>query len=347
MWNPLHSVFVAVSQKALTKWYLQYQRYQKLIDRLTVHQQFAYWRARQCELLATGKLGYRLKLQELGLTAECLTLLQEKHANGQTVVIGDIDKNGAMLSYFGPIRDVPTVTADKFLERRRFKVQLVAHQGYVGVRKTYVGRRINFVNELKILATLGAHGCCVPAIMEVDFDNLTLTLSYIAGQVLRDELALRGAHLHAQQSAKSANFDPRVRDHVRTERAEEGRRFLAQVVDAAFIEKLYSQICLMHAAGVLDIDIKYGNVIIEKYTRQPYWIDFDHATLYPKLNATAFQVLARRDIHKFNLFFGTHKPVSNQWRQTWAYHNLMIAGLALASWFTSNGIDQWIPSWNF
>lgn len=293
--------------KAVTNWYMQYRRYKKLSERLGVEQEFSRWHSRRPELLAVGQNGYHLKVTELGLRPENLARLEEQAHDGQAVVIADVDRNGLLLSHFGPIENARMVTSEEFLARTRFPVQVVAVDEYVGVRKRYVGAKQSFVNELRILHCLGLAGCHVPAILAVDFENLSLTVSYIAGRVLKEELAAHGAELFAKNPDKKHGSALSERPEIRSRRAREGKRLLDAVVDDQFIEGLYQELCTIHAAGVLDIDIKYGNIIIEKRTGQPYWIDFDHATYYPRLSARAFRILTARDIYKFNLFFGTNK----------------------------------------
>lgn len=59
----------------------------------------------------------------------------------------------------------------------------------MGVKKHYNGNRLSFVNEINALYNLRLSGCNVPAIMDIDFNNLTLTFSYILGTVVREVLA--------------------------------------------------------------------------------------------------------------------------------------------------------------
>ena len=70
---------------------------------------------------------------------------------------------------------------------------VVACGAHVGIRKNFRGDKVAFLNELRALHTLGLGKCLIPAIMDIDFDSLTLTYSYILGSVLREELGKRGA----------------------------------------------------------------------------------------------------------------------------------------------------------
>ena len=308
MLKKLRRMVLQFKFRVLASWYAQYRRYKRFAERLTVEQELKYWRSQELAVLRAGKNGYRLRIRQLGLTPEDLARLEAQA--GQEVVIADIDKNGLWLSYVGPIQHAPTVTQDRYLARRRFQVQVVARDGYIGVRKSYRGSKINFVRELKILHYLGAADCHVPAILDVDFEHLTLTTSYIAGRVLKDELAARGAQLFSQKLGSAQGPRASARGQIRSRRAQEGRRVLSQVLGQPIIEKLYQELCEIHAAGVLDVDVQYGNIIIEKQTKQPYWIDFEHATFYPKLSQRAFNFLRTANIAKFNSLFGTDKRIT-------------------------------------
>ncbi|MBI5030568.1 MAG: hypothetical protein HZB51_08570 [Chloroflexi bacterium] len=323
-----------MSHKILKYWLAQYHRYTKYWERLTVPWQFAYWRRRERELLSTSEKGYRLKLEELNLNAESLARLKSQQRDGQEIVIAEVDKNGSMFSYYGTIPNVPNGDAGKFTERTRFAVQLVARNGYMGIRKSFTGRRLNFINELKILYHLNAQGCHIPAILGVDFDKLTLTISYIAGHVLRDDLAALGAQFHAKYPRKRADLTPDERRSIRAMRSEQGRQFLRQVIDESFIEHVYQEICKIHAVGVVNIDITYGNILIERYSKQPYLIDFEHATLYSNLNAQAQQILTRRDISKFDSLFGTHKVIEKPRLLETAYQKSSLLSFAWAGFLS-------------
>ena len=142
--------------------------------------------------------------------------------------------------------------------------------------------------------------------MAVDFDSLSLTVSYIAGNVLREELAACGAQLDIRVGKRDGSQSGEQL-HVRGERTKEAKRVMADVVDERFITRLSQELRRIHAVGVLDVEIKYGNIAVNRQTGQPYWIDFDHATLYPRLNRPIFEILRRQDLSKFNLFFGADR----------------------------------------
>ena len=134
----------------------------------------------------------------------------------------------------------------------------------MGVEKDYRGNRTFFVNETKALYKLGLSGCNVPAILSVDFDNLTLTFSYIQGPILREELAKRGAVLRDRDIDNNPNYNHLPHKKRWLKRIQEGKNFLYKVIDSQFVESLYTELNKMHASGFILDDIKYGNIIIEK-----------------------------------------------------------------------------------
>lgn len=259
------------------------------------------------ELLSVGEKGYKIRIEDLGLDSEVIQDLNNKQQKPHAIVIGEIDQDGFVFSHFGSIRDVPTISKKEFLVREKTSLQLVAINGYTAIRKEYHGNKLSFIREIKALHKLALAGCNVPAIMDIDFDQLTLTISYIMGFVLREELAKRGAVLRDCDVDNNPDFlhlDPKNRW---LKRIQEGKRFLDDVIDTKFIENLFIQICKVHESGIILNDIKYGNIIIEKMSGAPFLIDFDDARDYSELGKNSLRVLCDRDIELFNLHFNIEK----------------------------------------
>jgi hypothetical protein len=223
------------------------------------------------------------------------------------VVIGDIDQDGYLLSRVGPLENAPTIPGERFLARMRHDLKVVAIDGFVGVKKDYRGDRLRFVKEARNLHRLGLEGCNVPAILDLDVDRLTLTISYILGSVLREELANRGAALRDRELRQNPEYLSLPKPGRESMRVREGRRVLDKVVGAQFVDGLFAELRRIHAAGLEGNDIKYGNVIKEKRTGQPYWVDFEEPIFRRPRGGFCGSLLRDRDIEKFNLFFGTEK----------------------------------------
>jgi tRNA A-37 threonylcarbamoyl transferase component Bud32 len=263
-------------------------------------------------LLEAGEQGYRIRIEELGLDRENLALLQEAQQHSPEVEIAEFDQDGFMLSHFGPMQDAPIVSEAQFTPRNRTKLTLVALNGYAGVRKNYRGNKLSFANEIRALHRLGLAGGNVPAILDVDFDALTLTLSYILGPVLREELAKRGALVRDRDVNNNPQFAHLRGTERWRKRIQEGRRVLFDVVDAQFLGDLFGELGKIHASGFIWNDIKYGNVIIEKRSGKPYLIDFESIRSCPELGERAFQILRNQNIERFKLHFGAERLADNR-----------------------------------
>ena len=273
----------------------------------SLNKELKYWEKKKEEILKRGKDGYKIRIDELGLNQEKLQLLKNTQQQSHEVVIAEIDQDGFILSHFGPIKDLPTISKEQYVMRKRFTLQIVAINGNIGVKKNYNGDRVSFLNELRALHSLGVAGCNVPAIMDIDFNNLILAFSYILGDILREKLAKKGAVLRDRDVDNNPDFIALNKQTKRLKRIEQGQRFLYQVINRDFINNLFIQLKKVHAKGFIWNDIKYGNIIIEKKSGNPYIIDFDYMHYHPKLGKHAFRILQDEDIEKFNLHFNTNK----------------------------------------
>ncbi|MBN2594548.1 MAG: hypothetical protein JXA81_13650, partial [Sedimentisphaerales bacterium] len=168
------------------------------IKRITIKYYFAekkmqYWRQNKQLLLSLVDTGYKTTIQQLGLDWDKIASSASSRQQLNKVVLGEIDQDGFLLSKIGKISNIPNISQEQFLARKRFDLRVVVIDGYVGIEKHYKGNKSSFVNEIEAHYHLGRAGCNIPVIMDVDFDNLTITFSYILGPVLREELAKRGA----------------------------------------------------------------------------------------------------------------------------------------------------------
>jgi hypothetical protein len=275
--------------------------------KLNVHRLLEHWRRKKGAIIAGSTVG--IDVARLGLSERGLNAVREELTRVEQVVIAKIDHDGFFLSGYGPITGLPCVSESQFLRRKRFAIDLVSIEGTVGVRKNYSGHRVRFLNEIEALYSLNRAGCNVPAILDINFHNYELTTSFIPGPVLREQLALQGAVLRDKDVFKDstlASLPPRIQ---RLKRIEEGRRFLREVVDENFIERLYEQVVKIHSAGFLINDIKYGNVIIEARTGMPYLIDFENSDNISGFRPKIFRALIENDLRNFDLHFGTNKLV--------------------------------------
>ena len=280
-----------------------------LIKRIVLKYYFAekkirYWRHNKELLLSLADKGYKTKIQQLGLDWEKVRPLENVQQQSRKVVLGEIDQDGFLLSKVGVISNVPNISEKQFLRRKRFGLRVVAIDDYVCVEKNYKGNKSSFVSEIEAHYHLGCAGCNIPVIMDVDFDDLTLTFSYISGSVLREELAKKGAVVRDRDIEDNPGLTRLDKRKRVLNRIPEGKRVLGEVIDSKFIELIFAELSKIHKARFIWNDIKYGNIIIEEQSGKPYLIDFDWALRFPELGKNAFRFLCNRDIEKFNTCFG-------------------------------------------
>ena len=286
-----------------------YLRLYTWIKRIALKYYFAekkirYWRQNKNTLLSLVDKGYKTTIQQLGLDWEKIRLSGNVRQQSHKIELGEIDQDGFLLSKVGAISKVPSVSEKQFLARKRFDLRVVAVDGYVCIEKHYKGNKSSFVNEIEAHYHLGRAGCNIPVIIDVDFDNLTLTFSYISGPVLREELARRGAVVRDRDIEENPELTRSGRRKRVLNRISECRRVLSDVIDSQFIELIFAELNKIHKARFIWNDIKYGNIIIEERSGKPYLIDFDWALRFPELGKKSFRILSNRDMEKFNACFG-------------------------------------------
>lgn len=273
--------------------------------RLLTRKDISNFQAIQLQILESGSKGYSIGIDELGLNPEDVATVEQKHQKFNEVIIADIDQTGLWFSHYGPIENVPQIRQSEFRERYRFKIQVVSLGGKVGVKKNYNGNALAFANELRALYLLANEGCNVPAVMAIDFDKLTLTMSYIKGDPLDDLIAKVEAETIYKNSEKDGNLVTLVSGQKRTRNIQQGTLPLDDILDKKQITDMLDHLQKILRGRIILKDIKYGNVIIERKTGKPFWIDFDFSRYYPKASKGTFAFLRDMDIERFNLLFST------------------------------------------
>jgi serine/threonine protein kinase len=253
------------------------------------------------------------------------------------IVLADIDQDGFLRSRVGALQEVPTVPPDRFAPRVRFDLTVVDLDGVLGVKKHFKGDVQAFLAELTAGHDLRMAGCRVPAILEVDFQEVTITFEYVPGPVLREELAQHGAILRDRDVAIHPSYRRLSPRKQRAKRIEEGKAALGRVLEADVVELLFAELRKIHAAGYVLHDIKFGNVILESPSGEPYFIDFDRARSYPELSRLAFRFLRDRDYEKFNAHFGTEK-LTNRRARKWGRRPAQRLGRLYAPIYIEGGL---------
>jgi tRNA A-37 threonylcarbamoyl transferase component Bud32 len=184
----------------------------------------------------------------------------------------------------------------------------VATDTSLGVRKYHVNRW-RFLNELRVLPILQTAGCRVPSLLGVDFDRLSITSTYVAGLALREALAERAAVVRDRDVITHSPFKHMTKSELWRARIREGKRVLYDVIDRTLADNIHEQIRTMHRARVIWGDVKFGNIVIDEGSGQPYLIDFDAAGHFPLMPQLVFDALRDREIASYRLHFDPEVPV--------------------------------------
>lgn len=259
-------------------------------------------------LLENSRGGYKIRPERLGLDGNALFQVKGRSIDQETVYLGEIDQDGYIFGDYEGLSKIPLVPRESFMPREKFKISLVVVGGYVGVEKWYGNRKREFLSELSTLLKFNELGFNVPAVLDYDLDKRTLTMSYVHGDVLREALARKGARLLDRQLGKQSEHPASERKLVEQKRVDEALRVMDQVIDAEGVAAIQEQICRIHEAGYVLVDIKYGNIILEKTTGKPFLVDFESAILLEEVySRCAAAFLKKRDMDQFERIFGLSK----------------------------------------
>ena len=283
--------------------------YQKIINikqKLFIDKEIYSLKKRKKEIILQGSKGYIIKIEDLGLSKEGYEKIKGLQKQKKEITIAEIDHDGLLLSHFGPIDDADLTTAENYVKHQTNKLSLIEFNGYVGVKKDFKENKLSFVKEIKALHHLGLNSFNVPAILDIDFDNLTLTTSYIKGDILRMKLIKKGAKLLSRDLISNKDYWNHSNEERDLIRIKEGKKFLFDVVDKNFIKELLSDIIRINSSSLILNDIKYGNIVIEKNSGKPFWIDFESSDYYPHLCNKLMNLINHDDIELFNLQFDTN-----------------------------------------
>jgi len=264
---------------------------------------FAYWKKLEDVVLEDGKKGYRIRTETLGITqpGQELTHLHSDEIGER--VIADIDHDGLWLSYVGQIPNVETVTEADFRPRRRAFLKVVDIEGFIGVKKDFRGDYCSFVNELRTLHLLGIAGGHVPAILKIDYKIPSLTISYIKGAPLSEKLAKRGALLRNRYRNSHPDLVGLSRSEQNRKGVQSAKLYLYEVIDQLFVQQVFVELEKLHAVRTVWNDIKYGNILIEEASGEPYLIDFAYSRYYPKLWKKLFTILCEKEKKSLRFYF--------------------------------------------
>jgi tRNA A-37 threonylcarbamoyl transferase component Bud32 len=260
-------------------------------------------KSRKEQLLKFKDTGLWVSLDEIGIKKEGNEKRYSEMMKSPEYFIGEFDQDGYILSNLDAIEGISTIDKEHFLPRNRFKLYLVSVYGRIGVKKDYRGNKVSFLIELRVYSRLAGKNINVPTLLDVDYDRLTITFSYIPGPTVREKLFDIGAVIidHTLLSNPELQKIPgSLRWLIQTENKSET---LYTVVDKQFSRDLLNEIKKIHDCDVFISDLKYGNIIIEKTSHQPYLLDFDQSRDISEFRNYIKKFQKNKDIQLFNRLF--------------------------------------------
>lgn len=235
-------------------------------------------------------------LDELSLegdTLKTITAAQKSDPTGE-ITIGRIDQEGRVFGLYGTLPRMDSVDEDNFINRCRYKLDIILVGKKVLVLKDFQGGRICFVREWHNLAVLYGKAN-VPAISHVNEDQCQLYMNLIPGRTVRDVLANAGAKIRGLQ----VKNDPELiglSPAVRTEKvAARGTAIIQSCISEEFLAKLEKQLDKIHSCGVAGLELKFGNIVVNPIDSSPYLVDFETPRYYRSKSSPIFAFKRNRD----------------------------------------------------
>jgi serine/threonine protein kinase len=271
---------------------------------LNAKREFHSLKAKKEDLLKFRESGPRTSIEDIGVKREGNENTYADIISSPEYILGEFDQDGYILPNQLSIDSIPIIEKEHFLPRKKFKIYLISRYGIVGVKKYFNGNTFRFVNELKTYSRLLGKNINIPSIMDVDFDSLSITFSFIKGPTVRESLYNIGAVIidrDMKANPELYKYPDNNRWLIQTENKSAS---LYSIVDSQFVENIFHQINKIHDCDIYINDVKYGNVIIEKFSKEPYFIDFETSRDLSIFGPYVKKIIKDHEIKSFgNLFF--------------------------------------------
>ena len=221
--------------------------------------------------------------------------------NSAEFVIGQIDQDGRLYGHFGDLPGLEAISQADFVPRKKYLLDVMLIDDCVLVRKQFGTQDEKFLREAAALIRL-AGKANVPALYNIDAANRQIYLNFVPGLTMRDVLSQAGSVIRdvdVQNDASLQALSLEERAAIVRERAAEQ---VGQHFSAEFLQQLEQQLEAIHKAGLVNLDIKVGNVIVDP-NHAPCLIDFENAQLFDSADSLAYQLKRDGDRERFNRAF--------------------------------------------
>lgn len=221
----------------------------------------------------------------------------------QEIIIGRIDADGRVLGLFGELPGLKSVDLANFVAQRRYRLDIVLSGNSVLVRKDFCGNKIGFLQEWYNLALLYGK-VNVPAIYRVDEDRCWLYKNLIVGQTIRDILVNSGARILIVQTRDDPELVELDQDSCIEAVWARGRAAMPACFSQVFLAELEQQFNKLHAYGMANLSLTFGNIMRDSQSGAPWFIDFEGAQHFRSTFSPVFIYRRRQDRIKFSQIYG-------------------------------------------
>jgi len=276
---------------------------QRNIERKNLDSDFNTLKNKKDIILENWRNEYRIDASIIGFTDKVLKKFKVNSGNlFGDIILGEIDQDGNLLPFAEKIDGIKTITKDQFMQRALSKIFLEIYEDNLCIEKIFSGK-LAFVKEIKALHRLSNKGLRVPSIMDINFDKLSVKMTYINGITLKEALSQSGAVIKDKDIGRSVDCTIIKRKMLESRRLREANYHMNQVVNEEFLTELYEKFSEINSLGVIIRDIKYGNIIIEKEDNRPYLIDFGSSYTFDVTNNWVYKALKKAELIKIKRYF--------------------------------------------
>ncbi|MFH1759688.1 MAG: hypothetical protein ABIA63_01180, partial [bacterium] len=180
-----------------------------------------------------------------------------------------------------------------------------------------------------------------PAVFRVDEEMTVIYKNFINGNTIRDLIVGCGGRILNVQVAKDIELN-KYSGHLRIEAVwKRAQNYFNTALPKYFVDELEKAIDKIHSLGITGLSITYGNIMLEKSTGNPVFIDFEGARGHKFKNSYSFFLRRDQDREKFNKIYGkkllTYNGIKNLFKDDKFIDGTRYAPIDLGWGFATRG----------
>lgn len=242
-----------------------------------------------------------VQLEECPLSEGFKAAVNALRKENNEVMLARIDASGRAWSPFGEFPFLPNVSAEEFVRRDRFDVDIVLCDNSVLIRKHFRGDLRHFAKEWIILEHLFGKAR-VPTVRKAHRATTTLYMDFICGRTILEILRDHGALMRDSDVQQDPRFQELAGEARQRALDAIAQTVLPKALPEHILKKLDKLIEDMHAAHVSDLDVRFANIILDRHDN-PWFIDVHDARRYSP-HSLLLMLKRDGDLHLYNRVFG-------------------------------------------